>query len=163
MVLHDLRRTGYRIPAELRRVGWRVLEDDWYGPLHPDRQPPSVASIEDLVSHLRLLPARSFRERSISGHERHRRAVEHPWFPLGAMTALALCKSYGSEAAWWPRAEHGPVQCIYFDGTLLREPGGQSCIIAIGPGPFGSLRWYPEALRVACGPAYDFSAFCAPG
>ncbi len=119
-------------PEKYIGKGWSI----WRGPAEgdghsgeEDQDMRSLALPEDELEAIRLETMLRSDEKHIGGEERQRRLKEAGLIRLDARVIQVLWKNQVLIPESWKQKTNGYTTFIYFDGTILRSPNGNRCVL----------------------------------
>lgn len=151
-------------PAEFIREGWSI----WKGPLYAggsygfcgDEEQRSLALTEVDLSKIQLVTTFFYGQNCIRGKDKLRRLKESGHIRLDAKVFQTLWENKEKIPESWKEKTDGNITCVFFDGTILRDPN--DCCEVLGLYWDGGewrrrLRWlgddwysrYPSAVLVS--------------
>mgnify|MGYP001574659035 FL=1 len=118
-------------PAEFLGSGWSI----WKGPADGDglsgeeeQDERSLAITELDLSRVQLVTCLNEGEECITGEERLKRLKENNFIRLDASIFLTLWQNQHFIPGVWKKTN---TTFIFFEGTILRSPGGARCVLCL--------------------------------
>ena len=109
-------------PVKLLGQGWTIEEQD-------ER---SLALTQVNLANVRLEHMLNKGESQITGEERLKRLKESKYVRLDAKVFQTLWEDKSLIPEAWKQKTKGNTAYIFFDGTVLRRPGGARCVLCLG-------------------------------
>jgi hypothetical protein len=129
-------------PASFVGANWTI----WRGPANgkglegdEDQDERSLALTEVDLSKVLFKSTLKARESSVNGEEKLRRLKAMNVIRLDAGVFQTFWEHREELPESWKKDENGNVRYIYFDGTILRDPCGNRCVLCLF---FDDGRWH---------------------